>query len=70
MSAWVIWSELQFAWRQRLPSGIANGYTKALARAGLFEQNVAEATVARANSGCEPGEWIEWALPDPLGRTI
>jgi hypothetical protein len=70
VTAWVIWSEMHTGWRVRLPTGVADGYTRSLARAGLFEEIAAKRVVAHANSGCEPGEWLEWAMPDPLGRTV
>jgi hypothetical protein len=63
VTAWVIWSEMHTGWRVRLPTGVADGYTRSLARAGLFEEIAAKRVVAH-------GEWLEWAMPDPLGRTV
>lgn len=70
MLAWVIWSELHASWRVKLPTGVVDGFTRSLMRAGLFTETRAQEIAATANRGCIAGEWLEWALPDPLAREV
>lgn len=66
MIAWCVWSERDGAW---LGSG-AGWYIASLMRAGLYSEADARSIAARANQYLPPGVWVEWPMPDPLGRTI
>lgn len=66
MMAWVIWSEEHGAWWA--PG--EHGYTRSLRDAGLYNEKRAREIMANANNYCPPGKWNEWAMADPLERTL